>query len=151
MKIFKYPNLILRKKSKQLTSEEINNPKFKRLVLKMQKLMKKTDGAGLAAPQIGKNICLFAIDSKLYQTGYFINPILIERSIALNTAEEGCLSLPNIFGQVVRCNEIKIKFKNLENQNLVLTAEGLLARVIQQEMDHLDGVLFIDKMEGKQN
>lgn len=146
MKIIKYPNPILRQKSKQLTKQEITNPKFKRLILKMQKLMKKADGAGLAAPQIGKNICLFVIETKLYQSGYFINPILIEHSTAASTAEEGCLSLPNIFGQVSRYNEIKIKFKNLENQDLELKANGLLARVIQHEMDHLEGILFIDKI-----
>lgn len=146
MKILTYPNPILRRKSKELTFKEITNPKFKRLILKMRKLMNKSDGVGMATPQIGKNICLFVIESKLYQPGYFINPILVKHSRKTNITEEGCLSLPNIFGPVARYNEIKIKFKNLKNQNLELEAEGLLSRVIQHEMDHLNGILFIDKI-----
>lgn len=110
----------------------------------MAKTMLKTDGVGLAAPQIGKNIRLAVINSK---DGIFclINPKLTRRSWTSESAEEGCLSIPGVFGKVKRHKKISLTYYNQEGKKSKLTASGMMARVIQHEIDHLDGILFIDK------
>ena len=90
----------------------------------------------LAAPQIGANIRLFIVDVPDYGTGVFINPQIIETSMELSCAEEGCLSVPGLFHDVERPASV-----------VVLMLDGLLARAIQHENDHLNGVLFIDRLE----
>lgn len=116
----------------------------------MTKTMLKTDGVGLAAPQIGKNIRLAVINSK---DGVFclINPKLTKKSWAHELAQEGCLSIPGVFGQVKRHKKISLIYYDGDGKKIKLTATGLMARVIQHEIDHLDGVLFIDKAERIEN
>jgi len=110
----------------------------------MKKLMLESDGVGLAAPQIGKNIRLCVINAKEGPI-CLINPKITKKSWTKEWGEEGCLSIPNVFGQVKRHKKITCQYFNLSGKVLKLSAEGLLARVIQHEVDHLDGVLFIDK------
>jgi len=144
LKIITQPNPILRKKSAEISSEVITSREFKKLVSSMTKTMVKTDGVGLAAPQIGKNIRLAVINSK---DGVFclINPKYLKKSWARESGQEGCLSIPNIFGKVKRHKKITLTYHNQEAKKTKLTAEGMMARVIQHEIDHLDGILFIDK------
>lgn len=110
----------------------------------MVKTMIKADGVGLAAPQIGKNIRLIVINSK---DGVFclVNPKFIKKSWARELGQEGCLSIPGVFGEVKRHKKISLAYYNQEGKKVKLTAEGMMARVIQHEIDHLDGILFIDK------
>ena len=106
--------------------------------------MLEKDGVGLAAPQTGKNIRLCVVNTKEGPI-CLINPEITKKSWKKEWAEEGCLSIPSIFGQVRRHKNITCKYIDKDKKIIKLDADGLLARVIQHEIDHLDGVLFIDK------
>lgn len=144
LKILTQPNPILRKKSAEINLEIVKNREFKNLISSMAKTMIKTDGVGLAAPQIGKNIRLAVINSR---DGVFclINPKFTKKSWAREFGQEGCLSIPGIFGMVKRHKKVSLTYYNQDGKKIKLTAEGMMARVIQHEVDHLDGILFIDK------
>ncbi len=144
LKIITNPNKQLRKKSKKIDLTNLKNKSFQNLLDNMAETMLKKDGIGLAAPQIGENIRLFVINTK-NGPEFFINPLIIQKSWTKEIAEEGCLSVPNFFGKVKRHRQINIKYTNRTGETQELTANGLMARVIQHENDHLDGILFIDK------
>jgi len=114
------------------------------LIEQMKEVMRKNNGVGLAAIQVGEpmRIIICEIDDKFYT---FINPEIIKFFSETSIVEEGCLSLPNIYGEVERPKKIILKATNFNGKKVKMKAFGLLARVIQHEADHLDGVLFIDK------
>jgi peptide deformylase len=144
LKIITRPNPILRKKSTEISPEAIKSREFKSLVSSMEKTMIKTDGVGLAAPQIGKNIRLVVAN---FKDGIIclINPKLIKKSWARELGQEGCLSIPGVFGKVKRHKKISLIYFDKNGKKIKLSAEGMMARVLQHEIDHLDGILFIDK------
>ena len=144
LKIITQPNPILRKKSVEINPKITKTLDFKTLISAMAKTMIKTDGVGLAAPQIGKNIRLVVINSK---NGVLclINPKFTKKSWARELGQEGCLSIPGIFGVVKRHKKVSLTYYDQDGKKIKLTAEGMMARVIQHEVDHLDGILFIDK------
>ncbi|HUT21892.1 MAG TPA: peptide deformylase [Candidatus Bipolaricaulota bacterium] len=143
--IVKHPNDILRAKNEEISPEFIKTDEFHRLISDMKETMLKRDGVGLAAPQIGKNIqvCLINTEDGVL---VLINPKIIKRSFRKSIDEEGCLSIPGVFGKVKRHKQIKVKTLTLKGEPLEINAEGMFARVIQHEVDHLNGILFIDKM-----
>lgn len=116
--------------------------KLKALLDDMAETMYKSNGIGLAAPQIGKAIRVVVIDvgDGLIE---MINPLITHREGKVIDSE-GCLSVPNIFGDVERAEKVTVEFTNRFGKRKKLKAEQLLARCIQHELDHLDGVLFID-------
>jgi peptide deformylase len=143
MKILEYPNEILREKS-----AEVKNPtstKTKQLILDMIQTLRANNGLGLAAPQVGKNIrlCVIEIENELF---VLINPEIKSLSKEEVVSEEGCLSFPNKFMDVQRHKRIKIKATDLNGKKQIIRARGLLARAIQHEIDHLDGVLIVDRV-----
>jgi peptide deformylase len=138
------PNQILRKKSVLIPTGKISSADLKKLGSDMVFTMLKKDGVGLAAPQIGKNIRLFTLNTKDGPLIIF-NPQIIKKSFAKEWGEEGCLSVPNVFGQVKRYKKIKCLYTDKDGFACEINASGLMARVMQHEIDHLDGVLFIDK------
>lgn len=144
LKILTQPNPILRKPSVDINPTAITSREFKGLISAMKKTMIKTDGVGLAAPQIGKNIALVIINSK---DGAFclINPKIIKKSWARELGQEGCLSIPGVFGKVKRHKKISLTYYNQAGKKIKQTAMGMMARVMQHEIDHLNGILFIDK------
>ncbi|MBT4722314.1 peptide deformylase [Candidatus Falkowbacteria bacterium] len=144
MEIILHPNDILRQKAKKIAESELKSPEFAKFVDQMAKTMLEKDGLGLAAPQVGVSKRLFIANTKQGPIA-LINPKIIKKSWRKETDEEGCLSIPAIYGDVSRHRSIKVKALNHEGREVVLEAKGLFARVIQHEMDHLDGVLFIDK------
>ncbi len=102
------------------------------------------DGVGLAAPQIGLNIRLITVKNRDKNIVLF-NP-KIKRGLSLfEWGEEGCLSVPTIFGDVKRKKNIVVEYANEKNEKKILVAKGMLARILQHEIDHLNGILFIDK------
>lgn len=147
LKIITNPNSILRKKSIEIKKGDITSGKIKKLCLNMAKTMLNKDGVGLAAPQIGKNIRLCVVNTKEGSI-CLINPKITKKSWAREWGEEGCLSIPDIFGEVRRHKKIICKYFDNKGKEIKISAEGLLARVIQHEIDHLDGILFIDKARG---
>ena len=142
LKIIKYPDDFLRKKTRDVS--EFKDAKIERLILDMAKIMETEKGIGLAAPQVGSDlrICLARVDNTLYA---LINPEIKSYSRAREVFEEGCLSFPGKFFPVERPIRVKIIARDLNGKKLKIKAEGLLARVLQHEIDHLDGVLIIDR------
>ncbi|MFH0840599.1 MAG: peptide deformylase [bacterium] len=143
------PNPILRKKSVKINSEELQSADFQELVLSMIKTMQIKDGAGLSAPQISKNIRLIVINTKEGPL-VMINPKLSKKSFIKEWDSEGCLSVLDkdgniIYGDVKRHRKVTCKFTDQTGKERMIKAKGLMARVIQHEIDHLDGILFIDK------
>ncbi len=138
------PSPILRKKSEKIDKKELSSTKLQELCLDMTKTMKEKDGLGLAAPQVGQNIRLIVINT---QDGpiCLINPKITKRSWAKEKGEEGCLSVPGMFGEVKRHKKIDCLYFGAKGKQTKMQANGLLARVVQHEIDHLDGILFIDK------
>lgn len=113
--------------------------------------MYEKEGVGLAAPQVGKSWRIFVVDPFWFREGgkknpyVFINPEFIEFE-GKNAAEEGCLSLPNIYDKVLRPERVEIKGLNPYGKEISSKADGLFARSLQHENDHLDGILFTDKI-----
>ena len=143
-KIIKYPDPILKKKSENIPLIKIGSAALRKFCANMISTMLKKDGIGLAAPQIGKNIRLITVNTK-GGVIVFINPKITRRSFSKEWGEEGCLSVPGIFGQVKRNKKVKCCYFDINSNSKKIEASGLLARVIQHEINHLDGILFIDK------
>ena len=141
---------VLRKKAKKI--EKVNK-EIQKLADDMLETMHAADGLGLAAPQIGMSQRLFVIelpkDEKIPGSGVpyvFINPELSKLSPESDEKAEGCLSIPGWRGEVQRALKLTIKAMDRNGNRIKFEAEGMLARAIQHEMDHLDGVLYIDKL-----
>ncbi len=136
-----YPSPILYKKSVKVEKFDNN---LKKLADDLAITMEYKDGIGLAAPQVAKNIRIIVVMTKDGPI-VFCNPVIFEKSLSMEWGEEGCLSIPNTFGEVKRHKEISVKFQDIKGKKKELKAKGLFARVIQHEVDHLEGILFIDK------
>ena len=140
------PDSRLRRVAQTVDLTMVNDKKFQELIVDMAKTMLAKDGVGLAAPQIGRNWRLIVINT---DEGIWpmINPEISNLSKATIVMEEGCLSVPNVFGPVRRSRSLNCRYFNELGQECLVEAKGNLARVIQHEVDHLDGVLFIDHLE----
>jgi peptide deformylase len=104
-------------------------------------------GIGLAAPQVGIPLRLIVIaDDRTRQARPLVNPVIVDRS-GEQTAEEGCLSIPGVFAPVSRATWVRVEARDLAGQPLTIEGRDLLARVLQHEIDHIDGVLFIDRVD----
>ena len=139
------PNKILRQVSKPV--DHVGSDE-KKLMNDMLDTMYAANGIGLAAVQIGvpKRIIVMDIskDEKKKEPRYFVNPVIKNKNSVKTTYEEGCLSVPNQFAEIDRPKECEVEYLDYNGQKKTLNAEGLLATCIQHEMDHLEGILFID-------
>jgi peptide deformylase len=144
MEIITNPNDALRQKAKKIKNDELETKQFTKLLDDMAKTMLEKDGIGLAAPQVGISKRIIIINTKDGPMA-MINPRISKKSWRKDTEEEGCLSVPGIYGNVKRHSTIKLKLTTPKGKDLEIEAKGLFARVIQHEIDHLDGILFIDK------
>ena len=144
-KILTEPDPFLRQKSEKV--EEVDDS-IRNLMDDMLDTMYDAPGIGLAAIQIGvpKRVIVIDLskDGEKKNPLYFVNPEIILKSGNESSYEEGCLSVPNQFAEISRPNKCKIKFIDYNGNEKILEMDGLLATCIQHEMDHLDGVLFID-------
>ncbi|RXG16143.1 peptide deformylase [Leeuwenhoekiella aestuarii] len=157
--IVAYGDPVLRKKAAPITQDYL---KLDELIANMFETMYGASGVGLAAPQIGKAIRIFVVDAtpfaddedlseeeqaqlKTFKKA-FINPEIIEETGDEWAFSEGCLSIPGINEDVFRCPNIKIKYQDQDFKEHVEKFDGLLARVIQHEYDHIEGILFTDKL-----
>ena len=149
-----YGNPILRKKAKPV--ESISD-EIKQLVDVMIAAMDQKDGIGLAAPQVNHSIALFITRAPIendendeWEKGevrVFINPKILSYSSDEDSFNEGCLSIPKVYGDVFRPIKIKVEATNLEGKRFTEDFSGMSARVILHENDHLNGVLFIDRLD----
>lgn len=145
LKIAIVPNPILTTKSKPV--EKIDKAIFD-LVDDMIETCRKAQGIGLAAPQVGKPIrlCIINLEHMGIPPFVLINPKITKKSWKKIEMEEGCLSIPEVYGMVRRPEKIKLQALNLRGKKTELEADGLLARVVQHEVDHLDGILITSKI-----
>ena len=118
---------------------------IKQLAEDMFDTMIEADGVGLAAPQIGKNIRMFVLIADDDVRRVFINPQIIKTSEETGPYDEGCLSIPQVYETIERPLRVTVQAINEKGKAFTLDADGLLARIIQHENDHLDGVVFIDR------
>jgi peptide deformylase len=122
-------------------------PQIQPLVDGMVTIMRQANGVGLAAPQVGvnKRVLVARVEERLH---VLIDPVIV-RSEGEELGTEGCLSIPGIVAEVPRAARVVVKGKNRKGKGITLRAEGLLARVLQHEIDHLDGILFLDRVRDK--
>lgn len=146
LEIVKYPAPILRDKSIPVRQVDLS---IRKLASDMLETLYAAPGVGLAAPQVGISEQLVVIDisndPKNRDPFIFINP-RITKSEGDMVGEEGCLSIPEGYGDVHRFRMIELKFLDLSGKECEMTAEDFLSRVIQHEVDHLEGIMFIDRM-----
>jgi len=142
LEIKKYPDPVLReecREAKKIT-EEIKN-----LSWDMVETMEKGQGIGLAAPQVGKSERIIIVMLK-EGPRIFINPEIIKRTKETEVMEEGCLSFPGLFLEIKRAKAVEIEALNDKGEKVQIKANGLPARIFQHEIDHLRGILFIDRI-----
>jgi peptide deformylase len=142
LKIIKYPNKILISPSQRV---KVLDEKIKKLILDMTETMSVNKGCGLAAPQVGINLRLAVVDLA-GQLITLINPEIVKTSKETEVMEEGCLSLPEVEAKVKRLTWVEVKYLNAEGKEINFKAEGILARIIQHEVDHLNGKLILDRI-----
>lgn len=141
--ILTYPNPLLKKKAEEI--EDVKSPEIKELILDMLQTMEASGNAlGLAAPQVGRGVrlCIIKLEG---QTHILVNPRFKSKSWRKEVAEEGCLSFPGQFIPVKRSKKVKVEATNKRGEKIEIVAEGLFSRALQHEIDHLDGILFIER------
>ena len=112
----------------------------------MMRIMRKAHGIGLAAPQVGLSQRLIVIAPPEYKPTALINPKIIKAE-GEQIGQEGCLSIPGLYGDVKRFEYVEVEAIDRKGRELIFELDGLAARVVQHEIDHLDGILFIDKVD----
>lgn len=142
--IIKYPSKILRQKAEKI--KDVSAPEIQKLVKDMVETLHGAKGLGLAAPQIGSSVRLCVIDDK-GSMHILINPQIKSKSRKKSILEEGCLSFPGKFFAISRAEKVKVRYLDETGKKRKIKAEGLLARALQHEIDHLDGILFIDRLK----
>jgi peptide deformylase len=144
LSVRKYGDPVLRRRAEPV--REVT-PELRRLADDMIDTMYDEAGIGLAAPQIGRSIRLMVVgDERGRNPRALVNPVITEQGGSI-TAEEGCLSIPGLFADVARAEWVQLQAEDLEGNPVSIHARGFQARVLQHEMDHLDGVLFIDRLD----
>ena len=154
------PNPILHKKTPPVT--KFNSDEFKKLIKDMKDTLAKEDGLGLAAPQIGESLNVFVIPDDIAPVAksrailspiikpekrtVFVNPEIRFCSKSTEVLEEGCLSVKGIYRETPRSFKVKLKARDERGHKFSVSAEGLLARIFQHETDHLNGILFIERL-----
>lgn len=144
LEIIKYPNSLLRRKTRRV--KNFSDPELVKLVSDMIVLLDEAGGVGLAATQVGslERVCLVNSEDGLT---ILINPEIKSRSRKKEKAEEGCLSFPGQYFEIERSAKVKIRAQDLHGHKIKIKAQGFLARVLQHEIDHLDGKLLIDYLK----
>ena len=158
LKVARLGHPVLREKALAVPKNEINSPRIQRLIDDMLETMKEYGGIGLAAPQVHEGVRIFVagvreadvvtpMDDEV-EMPYIalINPELTPIGPTVVSAWEGCLSIPDIRGKVPRPESVQVRALDRKGRRIEFVADGLPARVIQHETDHLDGVLFFDRM-----
>ncbi len=152
LEIFKLGSETLRTEAKRIS--KVDN-QIRNLAKDMLQSMYSAKGIGLAGPQVGISKELLVIDINFEDSAaeplILINPEITAFGSTLNTYEEGCLSIPGVYLNVVRPSTIKLKFRDEMGRPRKMNADGLLARCIQHEVDHLKGILFVDRVTSKED
>ena len=150
LELYTYPHKILAQRAEKVEKVDDEMRKF---LDDMLETMYHDKGVGLAAPQVGVSKRVIVIDDKVTEEGergphplYMVNPEIIEKSEEMILFNEGCLSVPGQSAEVERHFKVKVKYLDYNGKEQVLEAEDYLAVIIQHETDHLDGILYIDRI-----
>ena len=156
-KILRMGHPLLRKKSQPLTDEEITSTETQQLLDDMLETMHEYDGIGLAAPQIGvlKRVAIVGIEKNSsryknappYEMITVINPVIHVLGNSKQCFNERCLSVPGLSGHVERPDHIRLEYKDIMGEQNTIEVQGFPATVFQHEIDHLDGILYVDRMK----
>jgi peptide deformylase len=141
------PDPTLRQKAKRVT--RIDKSVQKLIDDMIDTLRADPNRAGLAAPQVGKLLRIAVIDVPEHELIVLINPEIVKKE-GERVVQEGCLSIPGYFAEIKRAVTVKVKAKNRDGKEFRLKAEGLLAQALEQEIEHLDGILYIDHLESSE-
>jgi peptide deformylase len=141
--VVKVPHPVLRQKAHEVTKL---SRKTQVLIDDMIRIMKKANGIGLAAPQVGVGHRIIVIGPAGVRPMALINPV-VRGAIGMDIGQEGCLSIPGLYGDVERPAAVVVDAVDRRGQEITLELDGLPARVVLHEIDHLDGILFIDKVD----
>jgi len=156
LKVARLGHPVLRKKTRRLDVEELQSPAIQKLIDDMVDTMRETDGVGLAAPQVHESLNLLVLEVEGNAGGRAAPPVplmvlanvrLLKPSKEMELDWEGCLSIPGLRGQVSRHRSIEVEALDRSGKKVTFKATGFHARVVQHETDHLDGTLFLDRMD----
>lgn len=147
LNIITYPNEKLKQKSTEVTRTEMKDWKLQTFIDEMIETMRKSNGVGLAAPQVGQNTRIIIATKNDGEVLSLINPEIVKKSLFKIKNEEGCLSVPGKLCVIRRHKTVEVKAKDRLGREVKLKANGLFAIVLQHEIDHLDGILIIDRAE----
>lgn len=135
-------------RSLDVSPSDIVSDRMKTIVAELKKTMKIENGCGIAAPQVGIHERIIIVDDGTdIGPRAYINPEIVSRSFTTFLFEEGCLSVPGVWGMVKRHRAVKVRAVDEEGRVVQISGKGLLSVIFQHEIDHLDGVLFIDRVE----
>ena len=148
MELRQYPDPVLRQ---QAEAVDVFDQALAGLAQEMIVTMHACSGLGLAATQVGlaKRIAIVAPDDKPGHEAVLVNPDLVQQS-GWEESEEGCLSLPGVYARIGRFTRVRVRYQDLQGKTREMDAEGVLARAVQHELDHLDGRLIVDRMSAVQ-
>jgi peptide deformylase len=151
MELTKVPSPVLAKQCEPLNAADLKAGAYQELIAQMKEAMREHEGIGLAAPQIGKSLALFVIDEKLAAehkvSSVYANPEITSHAKEIDESEEGCLSIPGFWSPIGRAKKIMFKALDGEGKKVKFRARGLLARVLQHETDHCDGLTIQDRVK----
>jgi peptide deformylase len=156
LKVARMGHPVLRQRGRPLDQSDLRNARIQKLIDDMIETMREYNGVGLAAPQVHEGLRLFVAlleDEPDDRTAavVFVNPEILSNTSAREEGWEGCLSIPDIRGLVPRSTDITVKALDRDGRSVELRVRGFPARVVQHETDHLDGVLFLDRMTSMQS
>jgi len=160
LEIIQHPNNILCEKAAEIPVGDISSNKIQTLISEMKEALEKEQlGVAIAAPQVGKSLKLFVVSGKVFAANepdkeydpskypnlVCINPLITKTSKSTSEMHEGCLSVRGKWGKVMRAEKATLEAYNEKGEKISRGASGLLAQIFQHEMDHLDGILYLDK------
>lgn len=150
VKIRKYGDPVLREKCKPI--KDRNSERVKKIADLLRAMCAQEDGLGLAAPQVGILERIIVVDMTDYGGEFYtmINPVILSRSKDEFYTQEGCLSIPDTYAEVPRPKFCTVEYYDLSGKKRKINAEGILSTAIHHEIDHLDGILFIDRIDDQQ-
>lgn len=146
LSILTLPTATLRERSVEVDQKIIGTPEFQAYLNMLIPTMFSADGVGLAAPQVGRNERIIVVN-RGGEGVVYINPEISKKSEAKVRSEEGCLSVPGVWGMVERAKKVSIRALDRHGRRVEMDCKGLEAIIFQHEIDHLDGILFIDKVK----